>query len=312
MRKLETLITASRRATENQEYTDTAGIQDEEFIQYFNDAQEEIQALINQSFPRVMMKVTEISCVNGQEEYDIPSDVFMGTRIDTIEFTQTGDSKNYYPLKKGSLKERLSGIQMDPSFYIRSGSSIFLEPKPQSSGSKIRVTYQRTVPKLDIQRATVKTVTLDTNTKTITALTLDDSLTMDSSALLEENYITIADKNGNIKMQKIPISAISTVGVVTVDPGFIYQTGETIAAGDFVFRGKYTCNFSQLPDLCEKYLLEYTNTRILIRDSSNDSNALAQVLTKVQGTLQTAFAEPDNDPDYIPVIDGQYLGWDSF
>lgn len=312
MRKLETLITASRRATENQEYTDTAGLQDEEFIQYFNDAQEEIQAILNQSFPHVLMKIKEISCVNGQEEYSIPSDVFMGTRIDTIEFTQSGDSKNYYPLKKGSLKERLSGVQMDPSFYIRNGNYVYLEPKPQSSGSKIRVTYQRTVPKLDIQRATVSAVTLDTNTNTITALTLDDQLTMDTTALLEENFITIADKNGNIKMQGIPISAISLAGVVTVDPGFVYESGETIDAGDFVFRGKYACNFSQLPDLCEKYLLEYTNARVLIRDSSGDSAPVAQILAKIESTLQTAFAEPDNDPDYVPVIDGQYLGWDSF
>jgi hypothetical protein len=49
-----------------------------------------------------------------------------------------------------------------------------------------------------------------------------------------------------------------------------------------------------------------------MRDSSTDADALGQVLLKVQTTLQTAFAEPDNDPDYVPVLDGQYLGWDSF
>lgn len=311
-RKLETLILASRRATENQEYTETAGIQDEEFIQYFNDGQEEIHTILNSSFPHILMKIKEVSLTAGQEAYSIPSDVFMGTRIDAIEFTQSGAPQNYYPLKKGSLKERLSGIQTDPSFYIRNGTQILLQPKPQSSGSKMRITYQRSIPKLDIQRATVESVTLDTGAKTITSLVLDDAVLMDTAALLEENFITVLDKNGQIKMQGIPISAISSTGVVTIDAGFVYEDGETIEVGDAVCRGTFSSNFSELPDLCEKYLLEYTNTRILMRDSSTDADALGQVLLKVQTTLQTAFAEPDNDPDYVPVLDGQYLGWDSF
>lgn len=312
MRKLETLITASRRATENQEYNDTSGIQDEEFIQYFNDGQEEVQALINSNFPHVLMKIKEMNVSANTEEYAIPDDVYLGTRIDFIEFTQSGAPQNYYPLKKGSVKERLSGIQTDPSFYIRNGNSIFLEPKPQSSGSKIRITYQRTIPTLDIVRGTVEAVTLDSNTRTVISLTLDDTVTMDITALTEQNYMTVIDKNGNIKMKAIPVVSISSSGVVTLDAGFVYESGETISAGDYVVRGKYASNFSQLPDVCEKYLLEYCNTRILVRDSSTDADSVAQLLAKIQNTIQTAFAEPDNDPDYVPVLDGQYLGWDSF
>ena len=308
-RKLETLITASRRATENQEFTDTAGIQDEEFIQYFNDAQEEIHTILNGMFPHILTKIKEMNLVSGQEGYTIPDDVFMGTRIDMIEYSQSGLDSDYYVLKKGSLKERLSGVQTDPSFYVRNGTQILLQPKPQTSGAKIRWSYQRTVPRLDIQRGTVESVTLTTNS--ITSLVLDDTVFLDSVGLAEENFITVADKNGVIKMRNIPVDSVSTSGVVTVSAGFQFENGETIAVGDSVFRGKYTANFSQLPDLCEKYLLEYTNARILMRDSSTDADAISQVLLKVQTTLQTAFAEPDNDPDYVPVLDSQYLGWDS-
>jgi hypothetical protein len=308
-RKLETLITASRRATENQEFTDTAGIQDEEFIQYFNDAQEEIHTILNGMFPHILTKIKEMNLVSGQEGYTIPDDVFMGTRIDMIEYSQSGLDSDYYVLKKGSLKERLSGVQTDPSFYVRNGTQILLQPKPQTSGAKIRWSYQRTVPRLDIQRGTVESVTLTTNS--ITSLVLDDTVFLDSVGLAEENFITVADKNGVIKMRNIPVDSVSTSGVVTVSAGFQFEDGETIAVGDSVFRGKYTANFSQLPDLCEKYLLEYTNARILMRDSSTDADAISQVLLKVQTTLQTAFAEPDNDPDYVPVLDSQYLGWDS-
>ena len=111
-------------------------------------------------------------------------------------------------------------------------------------------------------------------------------------------------------MREIPISAIdSSTGVVTVDAGFMYESGETIEVGDFAVRGKYSSTYSQLPDICEKYLLEYSNTRILMRDSSTDAEAIAQILAKVQTTLQTAYAEPDSDPDYVAVLDGQWLGW---
>lgn len=310
MRKLELLILASRRATENQEFTDTAGIQDEEFIQYFNDGQEEIHAIINQAFPRILMKQKTISLTQNQEGYDIPSDCYLGTRVDFVEYAPNGDPSSFYPLKKGSLKERLNGSQANPSFYIRSGSQLLLQPVPQSSGSVLRVTYQKAIPRLDTVRATVESVTLGASS--ITSLVLDDSVLMDTAALLEEGYITIVDNDGQVKMQGIPVSAISSTGLVTVGAGFQFEAGETISVGDHVMRGKFSSNFSQLPDVCEKFLLEYANTRILIRDSSTDSGTVGQVMLKIQGSIQTAFAEPDNDPDYIPLLDGQYLGWDSF
>lgn len=312
MRKLETLITASRRATENEEYTDTAGIQDDEFIQYFNDGQEEIHSIINLNFPRVLMKESTIETVANQEGYTLPSDLYLGTRLDFVEFSPNGDSTNYYPLKQGSLKERLNGIQSNPSFYIRSGSKILLQPKPQASNSLVRLVYQRTIPRLDTIRGTVASATLNLTTKTIASLVLDNSAFLDSAYLLNEGFLTVVDKNGVVKMKGIPISAISVSGVVTVDPGFTFTSDESISAGDKVCAGKYSSNFSELPDVCEKYLLEYCNTRILIRDSSSDAGDVGQILAKVQSTLQAAFAETDNDPKYVPILDGQFLGWDSF
>lgn len=312
MRNVSLLISASRRATENEEFTETAGIQDEEFLQYFNDGQEEIHAILNAAFPHILMKEEIMSVTQSQEAYSIPDMVYMGTRIDMIEYSPTGLKFDYYPLKKGSLKERLNGISSNPAFYIRNGTQVLLQPPPQQAGT-LRWNYQRKITKLDKQRGTVLSAVLDTGTKTITTLTLDPNQAIDSTALLEENYITIVDKNGLVKMRGIPVSAIdTTTGVVTVDAGFVYETGETIDAGDFALRGKYSSTHSELPEVCEKYLLEYCNTRILMRDSSTDADSIAQILAKVQQTLQTAFAEPDSDPDYVTVLDGQYLGWDQY
>lgn len=308
MRRVEQLITASRRSTENQEYTETAGVSDEEFIQYLNDGQEEIQSLINSSFPRILMAENTIALTPNIESYPLPRDVFLGTRIDFVEYSPSSLTQDFYTLKKGSLKERLNGPSGNPSFYIRRNSELLIQPIPQQAGL-IRVNYQKNIPRLDIRRAQVDSVILAGNQ--ITSLTLDTSALIDSEALLEQNFVTVVDKNGVVKMQAIPILDINTNnGSVTIDPSFVFEDGETIESGNFLCRGSFSSTTSLLPDICEKYLLEYCNFRILVRDSSSDSNQVAQILSKVQGTLQANYSDPDNDPDYVTILDGSFLGWD--
>ncbi len=307
MRSLDQLITASRRATGNTDFTSTAGVQDEEFIQALNDAQEEIHSIINVLFPTILMAEKYVDVTISQETYAIPSDCYMGTRIDNISYSPSGLDQDYYIIRKGSLKERIDGINGNPSFYLRQGSNIIIQPPPQNSG-KLRIVYQKAIPYLDIRRGTVQAVTLGTNT--ITSLTLDPA-GLDASALLEQNYITIVDKYGAVKMKDIPVDAIDTsTGVVTVSPGFTFQSGETIVVGQYAVRGKNSSTNSLLPDICEKYLLEYCNMRIFVRDSSTDQAEVAALMAKIEGTLRQAFAEPDNDPDRIPIIDPFYLGYE--
>jgi len=307
MRSLDQLITASRRATGNTDFTSTAGVQDEEFIQALNDAQEEIHSIINVLFPTILMAEKYVDVTISQETYSIPSDCYMGTRIDNISYSPSGLDQDYYIIRKGSLKERIDGINGNPSFYLRQGSNLIIQPPPQNGG-KLRIVYQKAIPYLDIRRGTVQAVTLGTNT--ITSLTLDPA-GLDASALLEQNYITIVDKYGAVKMKDIPVDAIDTAtGVVTVSPGFTFQSGETIVVGQYALRGKNSSTNSLLPDVCEKYLLEYCNMRIFVRDSSTDQAEVAALMAKIEGTLKQAFAEPDNDPDRIPIIDPFYLGYE--
>lgn len=312
MRKVELLISASRRATENEEFTATAGIQDSEFLEYLNNGQEEIHSILQSTFPGILTAYYVEQAVVNQEAYTIPRDLYLGTRIDMIEYSASNRSQDYYLLKKGQLKERLNVQAGNPAFYIRRGNQILLQPKPQQSGT-IRWSYQRAIPKLDVRRGTVLSVTLDTVNKTITSLTFDPSVALDAAALVEEGYITIVDSNGFVNMRSIPVSAVSqTTGIVTIEPGFVYKDGETIVPGNFGLKGDFSTTHSELPDVCEKYLLEYCNTRIFIRDSQTDSAELGAILAKVQETLRLAFSEPDNDPDRIPLLDMQFLGVEDY
>ena len=81
MRSVTRLIEQIRRQTENEEVSDFIGIKDEEFIQYINDAQYNLQAAIVHQHPRVFVKEVEIDAVTDQEKYTLPTDTFLKNKV---------------------------------------------------------------------------------------------------------------------------------------------------------------------------------------------------------------------------------------
>lgn len=309
MRSLELLLTAVRRETDNLDFDSTTGIQDDEIIQYANDAQDEILSQIHMQHPLTLVKESVIDLTQDTEAVDLPFDVFLGERIVNVMYSQTGNQRDYYQLKKGSPAERFSGFSAEPSFYIRRGGQILLQPPPQAIGAKLRIIYQKALPRLDIRLAKIGAVT--TVGSAITALTLDTSFPIKSDELVEEEFFTVFSQDGTVTMKSIPISSVDeTVGTVTLG-SFTFEDGETIAAGDYVGRGKNTTSVSQLPDICERYLLAFMCWKILKRDSSDDAMTKLTELTAISQTIVDSFKEPDDDVDYIPIIDNQFLddGW---
>ena len=308
MRRLQLLINAARRQTDNEDYDSSSGISDEEFIQYANDAQDDILAAIHLQFPMSLVKESTITLINGQESYDLPSDIFLNSRLVNVEFAPTGNLREYYKLKEGTLSERFTGYSADPSFYIRRSGSILLQPTPKTGFA--RINYQYNVPRLDIRLAKVGAVTLATSS--ITSLTFDTSYTLKDDQILEEEYFSVVSKDGVVKMQSIPISSIDvSTGVVTIVAGFTFDTGETIAVGDYICRGKYGTTHSQLPDICEQYIYKFLSWKILKRDSSGDSREQTEELLMTKNIIVESFKLPDGDVSYIPIIDSSYLDDDT-
>lgn len=307
MRAIERLINDSRASTENLSFSTDAGIQDDECLGYANDAQDRIFSLIIGTFPAMFQEEKTIS-VNAQtESVDIPNDAYFGIRIELVEFSRTGNARDYYQLDKGSIQERISSVVNEPSFYIRRSKNMLLQPL-STNGGTLRLTYVKAIPRLDKRRSKVSSVTLGTDS--ISSLILDTAMldSVDSTYMADLEYITIADKDGVVKMKNIPITDIAlSTGIVTVYPGFTFESGETIIAGDYVFGGKNSCNISQLPDACERYLKAFMDWKLLKRDSSSDSIEQNAELKEIEMEIIQAVAVADEGVSTIPIIDSQFM-----
>ena len=311
MKRLGLLLNEARQATESANYTSETGVQDSEFIRAFNDAQTRIQSMILNAYPNLFQRTKEISAVAQQSNYSNPLDLFMETRIEKIEYSANGDARNYYKLDYGFTDERCNSLSGAPSYYIRQSKIFISNPAPDSSSGKFRMTYQGSLPALDLRRGRILAVAIDPALRMITQLELDSSiLNADNADLLTETeYLTVVNKNGLIKMKSIPFSAVDpNTGVITLD-AFTYETDETIAVGDYVVAGKYATTHSELPDIAERYLLAFAEWRVQRRDSSNDSTETNQELKEMEAEIVLSYSRADSDVKAVPILDTSYLSF---
>lgn len=310
-RLVDYLIEDVRISTENQEFSDTIGIQDSEFLRFLNNAQFRLQSLIVQQHPSVFLTEYEISCEKDKEVYDLPIASFMGNKVTQVEYSATADTNNYYPLRPTSLYNRNKDSEGDPDYYIRKAGKIILLPVPNSTTGLLRITYVRRVPKLDSRRGVIESVVLDTATNKITSLFLNvASEVVDSDELAKWTRICVVDDEGNTQMQNIKFTAIDTsTGEVTVDPSFTYANGETIEAGAYVVAGSNSSTHCDLDDLVERYLIEYATAKILQRDSSIDLTSQMAILSEIENEIINSYAEISDDIMEIPVINDDNYDW---
>jgi hypothetical protein len=255
------LIDDVRNSTENTDFSDTVGIKDAEFLRFLNDAQWRIHNLIVQKHPSVFITEYTTSVVGDQEAYSLPIKAMMGNKVTQVEYTsQTAGNNYFYPLRPGSLFQRSAGPGSgsgigSPTHYIRKGGQILLTPIPSSSQGQLKINYVHKLPKLDLRRGSIASATLDSSTNTITALSMDVSTdTIDSTELDKFTRLSIVDEEGNVKMSNIKYTNIdSGTGVVTVDSSFTYDSGETIAAGNYVVAGPYSSTHVMLDDMVENF-----------------------------------------------------------
>ena len=302
MRRTDELITQVRKHSFNEGNTATTGIQDENILQYLNDAQDRLQNLAASQGAYFDEVETEIDIVAKQRAYSIPGDALLDNRVTLVEYRSGSDTEDYYPLNRVEMRE-LSPVEVNyPCDYaIRSGQ-ILLSPVPNTGTGAIRVSYTRRLDNLDVRRATISSHT-DSGTQ-ITALTLDTS-DDDVEALDANTTLCVNDRDGNVTMYNLRYDSYDdTTGVVTITgAAFTYATGESITNGDYVTVGAYSTTHSDLKDTMERYLIKYAVRELVaIEDSSQDAVQLDQMLGAMEQEILDAMTPISNDLQQVPII----------
>lgn len=314
MRSITKLIDQIRSQTENEEVSDFVGIKDQEFIQYINDAQYNLQAQIVHQHPRVFVKEEIISVVPAQEKYDLPSDCFLGNKVHNVEYSPTGNEEDYYILEEDTLKYRNSGVTGNPVKYIRLSGQLLLTPAPQQGG-KVRINYVKRLPELDKRCARIKTAFTVSGAGLIDVELNNDVLTTEVDSLKQHDFICIVDKEGRRIFSNLEISEVSYDPATNKNRDPIASTYITIIgkskeaddiinvpAGSYIIGGKNTTTHSQLDTSVERYLLAYCVWKILKRDSSVDSNEAMQELELMAQEIIKSYAMISDDVQFIPQL----------
>lgn len=307
MRNIKYILQDIREATENQDVSSFIGISDRELLRILNEGQQKLQAEIVKKSPKIFTTET-IYAINGSKSYDIPYNCFLGNKITDVKYRQSATGSMEYKLHQDYVTNNEYTGRGYPETYIRQNGQLIIQPQP-TTGS-MRVTYVKRVPKLDLKRAVVDSAVLDTATKTITSLQAN-ILTeeFDTSELNRDEFITVVDSLGRIKMANIRFTNLSTVdGVISIDPSHVFEEGETIDAGDVIVSGRYSSTHSEFDESIERYLQAYSEMIVLKRDGSSEVNLQLEVVTSMQNEIVDSYAQITDDILNIPNINEDWDG----
>lgn len=298
---LAALIESVRRQTNSVGSTASSGINDNEFVDYFNDAQERLQSRISSKFSNIFTKEYEFSAVANQEEYDFPDDMYAVNRLWKVEYSNTGSAQDYYNLKRRSFSSRTGVTGEYPSSYITKGNKILFQPIPSSAGT-FRLTYEGVCRRLDIVRATVSSSTLNDDETHYATIELDTGEDIDDEYLSAADYVSFVTRFGVGTTQQGPsISSYDTATKIITLVADTFAVTDSITAGMKVVGGKYSTTHSQLPEICERYLKSYVSWKILRRDSNiSDASPQERELEALEKDIEEMFGDNERDEIEIP------------
>ena len=309
MRRLELLIKEARRESLNKEYSQVVGLTQEDFVAWANQAQDRLYSEAIKQHPLYFTGSVVIDAVAGQEAYDLPEDTYL-SHIENVEYSVSGRVGDFSNLEQAKLKERVSYPSGNPGYYIRVGKQILMVPAPANGGgSKIRVTYVRKLPRLDIRRGVLETVT-EVNDEIITMIATPASLAVLDPGLVfsEYNYLSVVNRDGELKVGGIEYDSVDYgTGVIDLTGG-AFPAGPIIpAVGDFIVAGANTVNLPDLPETAERYLVACMIYRATFRDGSVRSKEMKALCDEILADTTQSFADIDHDVSHVTLLNTDYL-----
>lgn len=287
MRRLEYLITQVRNSTDNK---DTNGISTSEIVGYFNDAQRYITSIIFKSNPYADLFKSQIEYdIDPDGEYTLPSDCFSTNALSMVEgrFAETDNNRGYArikPISESEFSYIFGYITRDNKVLVSGQNSI-------ANLQKLRITYFRQLPTLDIRQAKVNAVNPGVSISLSSAPT--ELYSMD-------DHCSAVDSQGDQVVSDIYYTNSAGSTLLTAN-----TTG--VAVNQYITAGKNSCNKSLLPDVCEPYLLDYVKQRIYTRNNYEDAGKQMYFTEQQKQEIASIFAKNKKDDDTIPITDVGFL-----
>lgn len=256
------------------------GVRRKIIVRYLSEADQDLQTALLTDAPNLTLfdKRSEISLVAEQQAYDVPGDCFADGEIRNLEYSSSGETKDYQPLDPLIYVELDSYPSTDPDRWALMGSQILLSPPPKTAGGKIRVTYPRQLDELKLRAGQIQTNNSTTITLKANGDNTNSAPSPDHEALLDAEFVCVVDRNGVVKHYSLPVSSYSDItGIITGT-----FTGLTFTANDYVVVGEYARTHSPLPAMCKRYRLGYAAMRLQMKKSDADLADTARLLANIR------------------------------
>lgn len=312
MRRTELLIESIQRQCESQINSSGNGISVEEILDHLNAAQFGLYSEIVQSVPDILLADAYVDLVAGQEGYDLPSDLHLGSSIKSIWHKCGSGTADYVKIPSNIEFHRATGSSSDyPAYYIRKGNQILINPIPASASTNgLRISYQQKIRRLDVRRGVIESITKTGSSLDTIVLDLTPTLGKDGNTLVaaremlnKADKICVVNRAGRSILNNIPIdsydSATGTLTIGDTDGDIDFTTTKTGAdfEGNYVVMGDYSTSHGDFPDeTVERYLLAYT-TMCLLRRQGNPDEVQFQIqnMQSIKGDILAAYESPDQD-----------------
>ena len=310
------LITAVRRLTENEGTVNAnVGISDEEFLQYFNDAQDYLMFGLEFINRKPYTREVKMDSVNAQEAYDLPARTYLGHNVVVVEYALTGNINDYVELRLTTVHER-DTTNATPWRYIIRNKQILLNPTPNLSVTNgIRIQYVERLDRLDKRRAQVDAITVSSGQ--VTALTVDitdytnyfsGATAFSDTSILVDDYFSIVGADGAVKARNIPITAINTsTGVCTITSYTPEATTETGAINDYLVAGTSAVTNTDILTEFESFMIDFCSERIFRRDgNTQEADGMMTKMAIWEEKMANAYRAMSDDVQFVTVLNPRF------
>lgn len=308
MRLVDSLIDRIRQQSDNIQSSSTSGVDDDEIVQFVNEALDEVMPVILEHDGNTLQVETEISLVANTEAYNLPANCYGERYVEYAEYSNTGLAQDYIPIDVDGLSMRDTSDSTYPCRIMVRNGQILVNPIPSVAGGKIRLQYQSRPRGVDIRRGTVGTV--NSSGGYYTTIVLDNDSLLDSTELGLSSYLCFVDSLGVPTYSNFSVASYNSgTRTITAVSSAEATADGTIAVGNYVVLGQYTSTHLEdhLGRLGEQYVIAYAAMELLRMDSNSEYSAQAPKTARLQAQLVNALTKPVARRQRWPFSDAELL-----